>query len=141
MSRMAHKSGICGSASMLCSTPLILICGKGILRRKFRMPTERRVSILQRMEIGDHVLSIAFAGEIDEHFCPVNVPCGVPEKLVELGVVPGDVRVLHRGGKIESGNRAALAADNAGQRRPDLVHAGFRRMASRTSAVKKGLSR
>jgi hypothetical protein len=30
-SRMAHKSGICGSASILCSTPLILIRGMGFL--------------------------------------------------------------------------------------------------------------
>ena len=105
------------------------------------MPTERPVSFLQRMEIGDHVLSIALAGKIDEHFCPVNVPAGVREKLVELGVIPGDVGILHSGREIEAGNRAALAADNAGQRRPDLVHAGFRRMAHRTSAVENGLSR
>src|SRR4029077_17009069 len=107
MSRMAHKSGICGSASIVCWTPLILICGKGIFRRKFIMSTERPVSFLQRLEIGDYVLSIAFAGKIDKHFCPVNVPGGVREKLVELGVIPGDARVLHRGRKIEAGNCAA----------------------------------
>src|SRR6266481_7222709 len=100
MSRMAHKSGICGSASIVCWTPLILICGKGILRWKSRVPTERPVSFLQRAEIGDYVLPIAFAGKIDEHFCPVNVPAGVREKLVEFGVIPGDVRVLHRRGKL-----------------------------------------
>ena len=31
MSRTAHKSGICGSASIVCATPLILICGMGFL--------------------------------------------------------------------------------------------------------------
>lgn len=35
---------------------------------------------------------------------------------------------FHRGGDIEAWNRAALAADNTGERGPDLVHVRFRRM-------------
>ena len=80
---------------MACETPLILICGKGILRWKYGMPTERLVSFLQRMQIGDYVLSLDFAGKIDEHFCPMNVPSGAREKLVEFCVIPGDVCILH----------------------------------------------
>src|SRR5215469_17774710 len=29
-------------------------------------------SFLQRMEIGDHILTVGLIGEIDEHFCPVH---------------------------------------------------------------------
>jgi hypothetical protein len=39
----------------------------------------------------------------------VNDADRVCEKFVEVGVVPSDVRILHRSGEIEPLNRAALA--------------------------------
>jgi hypothetical protein len=87
-----------------------------------------------RVEIGDDVLPIGFARKVDEHFGPVNEPGRVCEEFVEIGVVPGDVRIFHRGGEIEAWNRSALAADNTGERGPDLVHAGLCRMTNRAMA-------
>jgi|SRR5271169_2837562 len=87
------------------------------------------VSLLQRVEIGDDILPIGLIGEIDEHLGPVNEANRVCEEFVEVGVVPGDVRVLHRGGEVESRNRAALAPGNTGERWSDFILTRRRRMA------------
>ena len=69
-----------------------------------------------------------------------NEADGVREVLVEVRVVPGDVRVLHRGRKIEAWNCATLAPDNAGERRSYLVFARGSRMACRTMGRKYRLA-
>ena len=46
-----------------------------------------RSSILQRIEIGDDILPIGFAGEIDEHPGPANEAGRVCEEFVEIVVV------------------------------------------------------
>src|SRR5437588_10255327 len=119
---MAHNSYICGSASIVCSTPLILICGMG-----FSCAAGGRL-FLQRIEIRDDVLPIGLIGEIDEHPGAVHEANWVCEEFVEIGVVPGDVRILHRGGKIEPRNRAALAPGNTGEGWSDLILTGRRRV-------------
>src|SRR5258708_28451201 len=86
-------------------------------------------SFLQCIEIGNDILPIGLTGEIDEHLGPVDEAGRVYEKFVEIGVVPGDVRILHRGGEIEPWNRAALAPSNTAEGRPDLFLTGRRRMA------------
>src|SRR6266404_5836914 len=100
MSRMAHNRGICGSAFIVCWTPLIFICGMEILRRD--------VSFLQCSQIGDDIVAIGVAGKVDEHFGAVNEPARVGEKLIEVRVVPGDVRLFHGGGEAEPGNAELL---------------------------------
>src|SRR6202008_1879823 len=86
-------------------------------------------SFLQRVEIGDDVLPIGFAGEIDEHPGPGNEISRVCEVFVEIGVVPSDFGILHCRGEFVPWNRAALAADNAGERWSDLVLTELRRVA------------
>src|ERR1700730_9132313 len=125
MSRIAHKRGICGSASMVCSTPLILICDMGFSQTTVIEPG----SFLQCIEIGNNILPVGLTGEIDEHLGAADETGRVCQEFVEIGVVPGDVRILHRGGEIEPWNRAALAPDNTAEGRPDLFLTGGRRMA------------
>ena len=52
--------------------------------------------------------SVSF-GEIDEHLGAVDEAGRVCEEFVEICVIPGDVRILHRGGEVVPWNRAALA--------------------------------
>src|SRR5438270_5081358 len=120
MSRMAHRRGICGSASIGCSTPLILICGMG-----FSWRAKMGCGLfLQCIEIRNDVLPIGLIGEIDEHLGAVDEAGRICEEFVEIGVVPGDVRILHRGREIEPRNCAALAPDNTGEGRADLILTG-----------------
>src|SRR5215471_1042780 len=97
-------------------------------------------SFLQRVEVGDDILPIGVAGEIDEHPGPVNEAGRVCEVFVEIGVIPGDVRILHRRGEIVPWNRGALATDNAGERWPDLVFTGLRRVAGNAMGREHGLA-
>src|SRR6266404_7913219 len=123
---MAHNRGICGSASIVCWTPLIFICGMEILRRDF--------SFLQCSEIGGDILAIGAAGKVDQHFGAVHEPGRVGEKLIPVRLAAGDVRLFDGGGEAEPGSRSALAADDAGERRPVLVDAGLRRLSCRAAA-------
>jgi len=86
-------------------------------------------SFLQCIEIGNDILPIGLIGEIDEHLGAVDEAGRVCEEFVEIGVVPGDVRIRHRAGEIEPRNRAALAPGNTGEGRSDLILTGRRRMA------------
>ena len=66
----------------------------------------------------------------------MNKPDRVCEKFAQTRVAPRDVGVLHCGREIEAWSGAALAPDDAGKRRPDLVHTGLGCMANPQRAAK-----
>src|SRR5215831_4081086 len=109
-------------------------------QRDLHLSLSKPGSFLQRVEVGDDILPIGVAGEIDEHPGPVNEAGRVCEVFVEIGVIPGDVRILHRRGEIVPWNRGALATDNAGERWPDLVFTGLRRVAGNAMGREHGLA-
>jgi len=101
----------------------------------------RSGSFLQSIEISNNILPIGLTREIDEHLGAVNEVDRICEKFVEIGIVPGHIRILHRSGEVERRNRAALAPNNAGKGWPDLVLTGRRRMAYCAVGCKHGLAR
>ena len=82
------------------------------------------VSLLQRVEIGNDVLPIGLIGEIDEHFGAVDETGRVPEEFVEIGVVPGDVGILHAAEKSNPGTVPLLLPTIPGRDGPTLFSPG-----------------
>jgi hypothetical protein len=104
------------------------------------IPGHELAGVVTALGYGTTGLSVGVAGELDEHLRPGNEAERVCEEFVEIGVVPGDVRILHRRGEIVPWNRGALATDNAGERWPDLVFTGLRRVAGNAMGREHGLA-
>ena len=64
-------------------------------------------------------------GHADEHFCAVNVGPWILKEFVKCLLVPRDVCRFQGGREVVTRYSAALAADNTGERRTELVYAGF----------------
>src|ERR1700746_2468838 len=97
-------------------------------------------SFLQRVEISNDVLPVGLARKIDEHFGPVNKPRGICEILVQVGVVPGDVRLFHSRGEIKAGYGTALASDDAGEGGSDFILPSLCRVTNGAVSGKDGLA-
>ena len=65
-------------------------------------------SFLQRVEVGDDILPIGVAGEIDEHPGPVNEAGRVCEVFVEIGVIQVTFASFIAGEKSYPGAEALL---------------------------------
>jgi hypothetical protein len=59
-------------------------------------------SLLQRLEIGDDVLTIVVAGHADDHLGTVNVGTGILNELVERLLIPDDGSRLEGGRAVEA---------------------------------------
>jgi hypothetical protein len=87
------------------------------------------LSRLQRLEIGDDVLTIVVAGHADDHPGTVNVGGRILQEFVELLIIPGDGSRLECGRIVEPGFGSALAAEYACKRWTNLIHARLGRVA------------
>ena len=71
---------------------------------------------------------------------PLTTWSGLGDELVEIGFVPGDLRLLHRCRIGVVGQRSGLAADDAGKARTKPVVALLHRVAGAAIVVECGLS-
>src|SRR6516165_4302699 len=74
------------------------------------------------------------------HFGPQHKLIGVAQMLIQLSLVPDDVRVLVCFGLVEPGDGSGLSADDACEVRAETVLAGLERMADPTAVAKQSMA-
>src|ERR1700716_603302 len=87
---------------------------------------QRNRIIRQRVQIGDHVATLAVLRNAGKaHRGARNKTLGVGEELVEVLVGPGAALGLHRGREIKAASLAFVVADDAEEIRTDTVGAAL----------------